>query len=170
LRPALVLVGVVISAHGVHGEVRVKSFTAEPLALGNYGPLATEDGKQFGIASLRQHRRDELVLRLSGVETRNAAEFFIGSRLYVPRAALPEAAPGEYYHADLIDLRAESTDGAEIGRVSAVLNFGAGDILEITRPDGNTELIPFSNACVPMVDFAAGRVVVDIVAADANSE
>ena len=161
MRPALVLVGVVISAHGVHGEVRVKSFTAEPLALGNYGPLATEDGKQFGIASLRQHRRDELVLRLSGVETRNAAEFFIGSRLYVPRAALPEAAPGEYYHADLLDLRAESTDGAEIGRVSAVLNFGAADILEITRPDGNTELIPFSNACVPMVDF---------VAADANSE
>ena len=156
-----ILVGVVVAPHGVSGEVKVKSFTADPVALRSYGPLSSETGSAFGIVSLRHQRADELILRFSGVDTRDAAERLRGCRLYVPRAALPEPAPREYYHADLIGLRAESSEGGEIGRVSAVLNYGAGDILEITRGDGETELIPFSDAHVPVVDFAAGRVVID---------
>jgi 16S rRNA processing protein RimM len=161
LTHSAVLVGVVMAAHGVSGEVKVKSFTADPVALGSYGPLFSESGREFGIDSIRQHRGDELILRLSGVESRNAAEQLKGFRLYVPRAALPEPAPREYYHADLIGLRAENREGNVIGRVSAVLNHGGGDILEITRSDGETELIPFSDAHVPVVDFSAGRVVID---------
>lgn len=156
-----VLVGVVMAAHGVSGEVKVKSFTADPMALGSYGPVSSESGHVFEIDSIRHHRGDELILRLSGVNTRNEAEQLKACRLFVPRAALPEPSPREYYHADLIGLRAESSGGNEIGRVSAVLNYGAGDILEITRSDGETELIPFSDAHVPLVDFAAGRVVID---------
>lgn len=150
-----------IAAHGVSGEVKVKSFTADPMALGRYGRLASESGREFGIDTIRPHRAGELILRLSGVDTRNAAEQLKGCRLYIPRTALPEPAPREYYHADLIGLRADNSLGSEIGRVSAVLNYGAGDILEITRSDGETELIPFSDAHVPVVDFAAGRVVID---------
>ena len=102
-----------------------------------------------------------MILRFSGVDTRDAAEQLKGCRLYISRAALPEPAPREYYHADLIGLRAENSEGDEMGRVSAVLNYGAGDILEITRSDGETELIPFSDAHVPVVDFAEGRVVIN---------
>jgi 16S rRNA processing protein RimM len=165
-----VLVGVITSAHGLDGEVRVKSFTSDPLALGNYGALSTEDGRQFGVAALRQFRADDLIVRLSGVDTRSSAEGLKGCRLYIPRAALPQPGPGEYYHADLVDLRAENIDGQEIGRVSAVLNFGAGDILEITRSDGHTQLIPFNDAHVPVVDFEGHRVVVDLTDHDAHSE
>lgn len=164
-RPAI-LVGVVTAAHGIAGEVRVKSFTGDPLALGAYGPLTDADGRQFAIAGLRHHRADELILRLNGIDTRGAAERLTGCRLYVPRAALPEPQPGEYYHADLVGLRAENPSGVEIGRISAVLNFGAGDILEITAADGATELIPFSDRHVPVVDFANERLVVDATYTD----
>jgi len=154
-------VSVVIAAHGVSGEVKVKSFTADPTALGSYGPLFSESGREFAIDSLRHHRTDELIVRFAGINSRDAAEQLKGCRLYIPRTALPEPAPREYYHTDLIGLRAENSEGSEIGRVSAVLNYGAGDILEIRHSDGETELIPFSDAHVPVVDFAAGRVVID---------
>lgn len=140
----------------------MKSFTADPLALGGYGPLATADGRQFNIAALRQHRADELILRLDGVATRSAAEQLKGCRLYVPRTALPNPEPGEYYHTDLVGLRAEDVSGHEKGRITAVLNFGAGDILEITAADGTAELIPFSDSHVPVVDLANGHIVVDV--------
>jgi len=157
-----VLVGVVTAAHGIAGELRVKSFTADPLALAGYGPLTIADGRQFNIAALRQHRGDELIARLDGVTTRSAAELLKGSRLYVARAALPDPEPGEYYHTDLVGLRAEDVSGAERGRITAVLNYGAGDILEITAADGTAELIPFSDSHVPVVDLVNGRVVVDV--------
>ena len=159
---APVLVGVVTAAHGIAGELRVKSFTADPLALGGYGPLTTADGRQFRIAALRRHRADELILRLDGVTTRNAAEQLKGCQLYVPRAALRDPEPGEYYHADLVGLRAEDVSGSDRGRITAVLNYGAGDILEITAADGTAELVPFSDSHVPVVDLANGRVVVDV--------
>jgi 16S rRNA processing protein RimM len=157
-----VLVGVVTAAHGIAGEMRVKSFTADPLALGCYGPITTVDGRQFRIATLRQHRADELILRLDGVSTRGAAEQLKGCRFYVPRAALSDPEPGEYYHADLVGLRAEDVGGGEIGRITAVLNYGAGDILEITAADGTAELIPFSDSHVPVIDLANRRAVVDV--------
>lgn len=157
-----VLVGVVTAPHGIAGELKVKSFTADPLALGGYGPVMTEDGRQFTIAGLRHVRDDELILQLRGVASRNDAEKLKGTRLYIPRAALPETAPDEFYHADLVGLRAEGPDGRELGRVTAVLNFGAGDILEITAGEGRTELVPFSERHVPVVDFASRRVIVDL--------
>lgn len=140
----------------------MKSFTADPLALGRYGPLTTADGRQFNIAALRQHCADELILRLDGVATRNAAQQLKGCRLYVPRTALPDPEPGEYYHADLVGLRAEDVSGGDRGRITAVLNYGAGDILEVTAADGTAELILFSDIHVPVVDLANGRVVVDV--------
>ncbi len=163
---APITVGVVIAAHGISGEVKVKSFTADPLALASYGPLLTQNGRRLTIAALRQHRGDELIVQFAGVETRSAAETLKGARLDIPREALPETETGEYYHADLIGLRAETAQGGELGRISAVLNFGAGDILEITRTSGATELIPFSNSHVPVVDIAAGRVVIDLPQTD----
>ena len=166
---AAVLVGVVTGAHGVQGEVRVKSFTAEPRSIAAYGPLRTEDGRRYEIADIRPARPDEVILRFSGVETRDAAEALKGQRLYVARAALPEPAPGEYYHADLIGLRADTPDGQTIGHISAVLNYGAGDILEITSADGSTELVPFTDQHVPVVDFAAGRAVVDVPSTEEQS-
>ena len=162
MKQAAVLVGVVTGAHGVQGEVKVKSFTAEPRSIGAYGPLRTEDGQQYEIADMRPARADEVILHFSGVDTRNAAEALKGQRLYVARAALPEAAPGEYYHTDLIGLRADTPDGQAIGHISAVLNYGAGDILEIKDANGSKELVPFTDRHVPVVDFVAGRVVVDV--------
>ena len=144
----------------------MKSFTGDPMAIGHYGPLTTEDGQQLEVTGLRRHAaNDELIIRFGGVNSRTDAERLAGRGLYVARDVLPEPEEREYYYVDLIDLRADSRDGSEIGRVSAVHNFGAGDILEITRPDGSTELIPFTDEHVPVVDFADGRIVVEIPAA-----
>jgi 16S rRNA processing protein RimM len=159
---------VVTGAHGVQGEVKVKSFTVEPSSVGAYGPLQTADGRGLLIISTRAARADEVILRLSGIDTRDAAEALKGQRLYVARSALPKPATGEFYHADLIGLRAETPEGQGLGVVSAVLNYGAGDILEITEQGGDTELIPFTDRHVPVVDFAGGRVIVDLPPADAE--
>ncbi len=161
-----VLVGVVLAAHGLNGEVKVKSFTADPLALGSYGPLLTQEGRRLTVAALRHHRADELIVRFTGVDARSAAEALKREFLFIPREALPETESGEYYHADLIGLRAENVEGLDLGRISAVLNFGAGDILELTRAGGETELIPFDNRHVPVVDIPAGRVVIDMPSTD----
>ncbi len=163
---ARVLVGVVLAAHGLNGEAKVKSFTADPLALGSYGPLLTEDGRRLTVAAMRHLRADELIVRFAGVDARSAAEALKRELLFVPREVLPETEAGEYYHADLIGLRAETAEGLDLGRISAVLNYGAGDILEITRAGGETELVPFDNRHVPVVDIAAGHVVIDMPSTD----
>jgi 16S rRNA processing protein RimM len=158
---ARVCVGVVIGAKGVRGEVRIKSFTANPRDVGAYGPVqlgdrAAEELKITGIA-----KGDVVVGRLAGVADRDAAEALKGVQLFVARAALPKAEEGSYYHADLIGMVVNATTGETRGKVSAVLNFGAGDILEIARPDGDTEMIPFSAAVIAAVDMAAGTIVVN---------
>lgn len=161
--PARVCVARIGAAHGVRGEVRLWPFTADPMALADYAPLETADGaRAFDIASLRA-ARDHLVARLSGITTREAAELLNGLELYVPRSRLPAPAAGEFYHADLIGLAAVAADGAALGRVIAVHNFGAGDIIEIAPPTGGaTLLLPFSDAVVPTVDLAGGRIVVNL--------
>lgn len=169
MRQDSVLIGVIAGAHGIQGEVKVKSFTAEPCSIGGYRPVQTESGRPCEIISVRPLRANEVILRICGVDTRDAAEALKGQKLYVPRSALPEPQAGEYYHADLIGLRAESPDGRVIGEVSKVLNYRAGDILEITLADGKTELVPFTDRYVPVVDFAAGRVVVDVPSTDEPS-
>jgi len=152
------------AAHGIKGEVRLKSFTADPLAVGSYGPLTTEDGREFAISAARKAAGtspDMLVVRLDGVATRNAAETLNGIDLYLPRERLPDTDADEFYHADLIGLDAVGVDGAAFGTIVAVQNFGAGDLLEIAPKSGPTILVPFTHGIVPDVDLAEGRVVVD---------
>ena len=130
------------------------------MAVASYGPLESEDGKQrFTIEALRPSK-DVFVARLKGVADRDAAEALTNLRLYVSRDKLPPAEEGEFYHADLVGLAAATPDGASLGTVTAVLNFGAGDILEIKPPSGETLLVPFTETTVPEIDMTARRMVV----------
>ncbi|HEU0096211.1 MAG TPA: ribosome maturation factor RimM [Rhizomicrobium sp.] len=150
------------AAHGVRGEVKLWPFTEDPLAVLNYGPLSTRDGaRHFEVVRARM-AKDHLVATLKGVANRDDAARVNGVELYIPRDALPEANEGEYYHADLIGLRAIDSKGGEIGKVLAIHNFGAGDIIEIAPAQGPTLLLPFTDAVVPSVDLVAGKVVVEL--------
>jgi 16S rRNA processing protein RimM len=150
------------AAHGVRGQVKLWTFTEDPLAVKRYGPLSTKDGaRQFEVAAARQ-AKDHLVATLKGIATREEAERLNGVELYVAREKLPATDHDEYYHADLIGLAAVTTADAPLGRVVAVHNFGAGDIIEIAPPHGTTMLLPFTNAIVPTVDVAGGRVVIEL--------
>ena len=141
---------------GLQGEVRIRSFTAEPGAIAAYGPLEDEAGTRlFEIESLRVAKA--LTARLKGVESRGQAEALTGTKLYVPRSRLPAREEDEWYHSDLIDLAALDPDGATIGTVIAVHNFGAGDLLEIRPASGAaTVLMPFTRETVPEVDVEGG--------------
>jgi len=159
---ARICLGQIGAPHGVRGEVRLRSFTAEPAAITAYGPLESEDGRVFTIETLRP-AKDFFVVKLSGVTDRDAAERLTNTKLYVPRERLPQPqAPDEYYHADLIGLRAVDRAGRPCGTVVAIHNFGAGDIIEL-RPmeGGDTQLLPFDAATVPEVNLRAGEIVVN---------
>jgi 16S rRNA processing protein RimM len=159
---ARVCLGQIGAAHGVRGEVRLRSFTSDPAAIADYGPLETEDGRVFEIETLRP-AKDHFVVRLSGIRDRDAASALANTKLYVPRERLPETAePDEFYHADLVGLAVIDRAGTKLGTVVAIHNFGAGDLIEV-RADtgGNTELVPFDTTHVPAVDIAAGKIVVD---------
>jgi 16S rRNA processing protein RimM len=159
---AKVCVARIGAAHGVRGAVKLWTFTDDPFAVKDYGPLSTKDGtRQFELTSARE-ARDHLVATFKGVATRDEAERLNGIELYIPREKLPATADDEYYHADLIGLAAVTTADEPLGRVIAIHNFGAGDIIEIAPPAGATMLLPFSNAVVPTVDIAGGRVVIEL--------
>ena len=150
------------AAHGIRGEVRLWSFTEDPLAVAQYGPLETEDGaRQFEIEALRPGK-DFLVARIAGVTDRSAAETLRNVDLFVPRDRLPPLEEADtFYHADLIGLAAESEDGEVLGSVIAIHNFGAGDIIEIEPAGGGpTLIVPFNETTVPTVDIETGRIVV----------
>jgi 16S rRNA processing protein RimM len=150
------------AAHGVRGAVRLWTFTEDPLAVMTYGPLRTRDGtRSFEIATVREGR-GHLVATLKGIATREEAERLNGLELYVAREKLPATNEGEYYHADLIGLAAWTTANEPLGRVTAIHNFGAGDIIEIAPPAGPTMLLPFTNAVVPSVDLEGRRVVIEL--------
>ena len=153
-------VGAIAGGFGVHGEVRLKSFCADPAAIAAYAPLVTEDGRSFGVRLMRPIP-GAFAARLSGVLTREQAEALKGTRLYAPRDRLPPLDDDEFYHTDLIGLAAFDTGGAHLGTVRAVLDHGAGDILEIARPGGPELLVPFTRAAVPTVDLAGRRIIVD---------
>ncbi|MGO9005047.1 MAG: ribosome maturation factor RimM [Beijerinckiaceae bacterium] len=157
-----ILVGRFGAAHGVKGEVRLKSFTQEPKAIGTYGPLFDLHGARvFEIVCLRNVKDDLFVARLKGVATRSEAEALAGLELHVPRAVLPPPREDEFYFADLIGLVAEDEAGERIGRIVQVLNHGAGDMLEIAPVSGGeTLLVPFTREAAPIVDVKAGHVVV----------
>jgi 16S rRNA processing protein RimM len=142
--------------------VKLWTFTKDPLAVMQYGVLATKDGRRsFEIATARE-AKGHLVATLKGVATREDAERLNGIELYIAREQLPATGDGEYYHADLIGLAAVDAADQPLGHVIAIHNFGAGDIIEIAPPHGATLLLPFTNAVVPSVDLAAGRVVIEL--------
>ena len=150
------------AAHGVRGAVKLWTFTEDPLAVRDYGPLMTKDGaRQFEVTHVRE-AKDHLVATLKGIATREDAERLNGLELYVARDKLPETDEDEYYHADLIGLAAVNAADEPLGRVVAIHNFGAGDIIEIAPAKGATMLLPFTNAVVPTVDLAGGRVVIEL--------
>ncbi len=158
----LICVGAVAGAFGVRGEVRLKSFCAEPRDIARYGPLLSEDGARRFSITLGKAIPNGFAARLGGVDTREAAEALRGLRLHAPRSVLPALPDDEFYHADLVGLSVLDTGGADLGRVSAVLNHGAGDLLEVKRAGAAPVLLPFTRAVVPTVDLAAGRIIVDM--------
>lgn len=160
-----VCVGEIGAAHGLRGEVFVRSFTADPVALADYGPLLAEPGGRRLRLRVVGEKKAALIVRVDGVADRDAAEALRGLRLFVDRAALPEPDEDEFYHADLIGLTAEFAveDAATPeppGRIGAVHDFGAGSILEIVREGEPPVLVPFTRAAVPVVDLPGRRVVV----------
>src|SRR6266567_8502407 len=159
---ALICVARIGAAHGVRGAVKLWTFTEDPFAVKRYGPLLSKDGKrQFELAQARE-AKDHLVATFKGVTTREEAERLNGIELYVAREILPATDEDEYYHADLIGLAAVTSADEPLGRVAAIHNFGAGDIIEIAPPHGATMLLPFTNAVVPTVDLEGGRVVIEL--------
>jgi 16S rRNA processing protein RimM len=158
-----ICLGVVAGAHGVRGLVKIKSFTEAPGDLLAYGPLSDEAGTRRFEITVKGMAKGSVLAAMTGIDDRDAAQALKGTRLYVDRAALPAADEEEtYYHADLVGLRAEDRDGGHIGRVAAVHNFGAGDLLEIARGEDEPELlVPFTKAAVPEVDLKGGRLVID---------
>ncbi|WP_135506055.1 ribosome maturation factor RimM [Roseovarius aestuariivivens] len=158
-----VCIGAVAGAFGVRGELRLKSFTAEPTDVATYGPVETEDGAQnFTITLTGQATKGALIARLSGIATKEQADALKGARLYVARDRLPALPDDEYYHADLIGLEVFDTGGTSLGRVKSVQNHGASDLLEIHGPGlKSTVLLPFTLDAVPTVDIAGGRIIAD---------
>src|SRR5437763_9175014 len=160
--PPQICVARIGAAHGVRGAVKLWTFTEDPLAVKHYGPLSTKDGaRQFEVTHVRE-AKDHLVATLKGVASREDAERLNGIELYIAREKLPETDDDEYYHADLIGLAAVTPANAPLGRVLAIHNFGAGDIIEIAPPQGATMLLPFTHAVVPAVNLAEGRVVIEL--------
>src|ERR1700704_6047816 len=160
--PSRICVARIGAAHGVRGAVKLWTFTEDPLAVQRYGPLTTKDGaRQFEVTHARE-AKGHLVATLKGIATREDAERLNGVELYIAREKLPATNDDEYYHADLIGLEAVNAANEPVGRVIAIHNFGAGDIIEIAPPHGATMLLPFTNAVVPAVDLAGGRVVIEL--------
>ena len=157
-----ICVGAIAGAYGVRGEVRLKSFCADPGAIAEYGPLWSEDGaRQFSV-TLGAPVAQGFAARIGGVITREQADALRGVRLFAERGNLPALPDDEYYHADLIGLDVFDTGGVCLGRVKAVLNHGASDLLELVMPGRKgAVLLPFTQAIVPTVDLAARRIVAD---------
>jgi 16S rRNA processing protein RimM len=158
---ARICLGQIGAAHGVRGEVRLRSFTADPAAIADYGPLETEDGRMLRIEALRP-AKDHFIAQLSGIRDREAARGLASAKLYVPRERLPEPETAdEFYHADLVGLAVVDCAGERLGTIVAIHNFGAGDLIEVQQAGGGpTQMLPFDAATVPVVDIAAGRIVV----------
>ncbi len=159
----MICVGAIAGAFGVTGEVRLKSFCTEPTDIGSYGPLTSEDGAQVFKITLTRPVAGGLGAKIAGISTKEAADALRGTSLFVPRSKLPSLPDDEFYHADLIGLDAYDTGGVLLGKVSAVHNHGAGDILEISPVRHKSALLlPFTMAIVPNVDILAGRIVVNL--------
>ncbi len=157
-----VCIGAIAGAHGVRGDLRVRTFTARPEDVGAYGAVETDDGRRLALHVVRPLKDGLVAARVAGITDRDQAEALRGQRLHVPRTALPAPEDDEFYHADLIGLAVQRSDGAALGTVAAVHDFGAGDILDIVPADGGESvLMPFTRETVPVVDVAGGRLIAD---------
>jgi 16S rRNA processing protein RimM len=160
--PDKILVGTLAGAFGVAGEVRLKSFCAQPEAIIAYTPLTDADGRTYGRIRLTGQTSGALTARIEGIDTREQAAALKGRDLFADRDRLPSLPDDEFYHADLIGLNVLDTGGAMLGTVKAVQNHGAGDLLEILPgAGGQTILLPFTRAIVPTVDLATRRIIAD---------
>ena len=158
-----VLLAAVIGAQGLKGEVKAKIFTATPDALTRYGALHDARGRRrYEITALRPTREGEAVIAFAGIADRAAAEALKGTELFIARDALPETGAEEFYHADLIGLEAQDTEGRVLGKVAAIHNYGASDVIEIARGDGDSVMLAFTRETVPVIDIAGGRIVVAV--------
>jgi 16S rRNA processing protein RimM len=163
-----ICVGAFAGAHGVRGEAKVKTFTAEVEGVAEYGPVETEDGtRRFELRFIRALKADLALVSSPAIATREEAAALAGVRLYVARAALPDPAADEFYIEDLIGLLAVDASGGAIGEIAGVHQFGAGPILEVKPPMGASYFLPFTAAVAPTVELAAGRIVIDRAAAEA---
>ncbi len=156
-----VCVGQILGAHGVRGLVKLASFTEDPEAIAHYGPLTDEAGHCRFTVTLSSAQKAHFLARIEEVRDRESAQALTGMRLFVEREQLPLADEDEFYHADLIGLRAELPDGTSLGTVAALHNFGAGDIVELALESGRRPFLPFNRITVPTVDLAGKRIVVD---------
>ncbi len=162
-KPKKICVGAIMGAFGVNGEIRLKSFCAEPGDIGSYGPLSNEDGSQTYELTLSRPVKSGFAARIKGVRYKDQADALKGIRLFVARDALPALPDDEFYHSDLTGMKVIDTGGQELGRIKAVLNHGASDLLEVTGAGiKGGLLIPFTLEVVPTVDLTARRVIVDL--------
>jgi 16S rRNA processing protein RimM len=156
-----VCVAAVATAHGIRGALKLRCFTERPADAAAYGPVYDRHGKRLFALKVIGQSRGGILVEAEGIRDRNAAEALRGTELFVPRTALPEIGPDEFYHSDLEGLEVLRRDGARLGVVRTLANFGAGDILEVAADDGRTLALPFDHDTVPTVDLAAGRLVVE---------
>ncbi|HYS46455.1 MAG TPA: ribosome maturation factor RimM [Rhizomicrobium sp.] len=165
-----VLLAAVMGAQGLKGEVKVKLFTATPDALPRYGALHTRDGRKLVITAFRPAKEGEAVIAFEGVVERSAAEALKGVELFVDRATLPQTEEDEFYHADLIGLEVRDHEGRMLGRVSALHNFGASDVLEFGRSDGDSVHLAFTRETVPVINIADGFIIVAVPEDDEDND
>lgn len=155
--PPLVKLGVIVAAHGIRGQVKIRSFTADPRDITEYGPLYDARGAKAPGLTIQGETHDLLIASAEGVKDRNAAELLKGTELYIPKSALPETAEHEYYYEDLIGMDVVLENGTPFGKVRAVENFGAGEVLDVVRIDTKeSEILPFTQAVFPAIDVAGG--------------
>jgi 16S rRNA processing protein RimM len=165
-----ILLAAVIGAQGLQGAVKAKIFTAAPEALTRYGALHDKDGKRFTITAFRAGKPGEAVMSFQGIESREAAEALKGKELFIARDALPAPGDEEFYHADLIGLEARDSEGRVLGKVTAVHNYGASDVIEIARADGDHVLLAFTRETVPTINIAAGHILVAVPEDDEDND
>ena len=154
------LMGVIAGAHGVHGEVRVKSFTAVPDDLINMGPFTDMSGSGKYLIKFTGRSRGLLLGAVNSVRDRNSAEALRGTKLYVKRDVLPPVEEDEFYYADLVGLKVFLESNKFYGEVKSVQEYGAGDVLEIIRENGQTDLLPFTLEIFPKIEIKANRLVI----------
>jgi len=165
-----ILLAAIIGAQGLKGAVKIKLFTETPDGLSRYGTLKDKHGKRFEITAFRPAKDGTAVISFSGIDDRDQAEALKGTELFVAREQLPATGEDEFYHADLIGLEAQDSEGRVLGKIAAIHNYGASDVVEIVRIDGDSVLLAFTRETVPVIDIANGRVIVAVPEEDEDTD